>query len=154
MALIGSFKSNIIKKRGLRPAERPVATAVLSATMLMSLALSISFAQTGNYLVPAKPRATLQAPGTNAAFAVHRNVFGKPCLDIEAMSRAHAVNPSVYDNVVSIYNQCAMRISVQICYLKSDSCIDVDVPGQQRKDAILGIRPQMQFFRYSFKEKF
>lgn len=90
----------------------------------------------------------------NAAFTVHRNAVGKPCLDIEAMSRSHTVNPNVYDNIVSIYNQCPKRISVRICYFKTESCVDVDVAGQQRKDTILGVRPQMQYFRYSYKEKF
>ncbi len=62
---------------------------------------------------PFKSRLTIQNSGTNAAFAVHRSPLGKPCLDIEAASRAHVINPDVYDNVVSFKNQCALTINVQ-----------------------------------------
>lgn len=113
-----------------------------------------AFAQTGNHLIPAKPRSTLQAAGTNVELRTHRNALGKPCLDFEAMSRAHLANPDVYDNIVSIRNQCAQRIVVKLCYFGSEECIDVDVPAFRRKDAVLGVRPQSQFFRYSYKEKF
>lgn len=101
-----------------------------------------------------KSRLTLQNAGKNAGLTVHRSAFGKPCLDIEAASRAHVINPDVYDNVVSVKNQCSKRISVRICYFNTKSCVDVDVPGHQRKDAIIGVRPHMQYFRYSFREKF
>ena len=110
-------------------------------------------AQTSNYLIPA-PRVTIQAPGTNGALRAHRNAIGKPCLDFEAMSRAHRANPDIYDNIVSIRNQCAQRIVVSVCYAGSDGCIGVEVPAFQRKDAILGVRPQSQYFRYTYKEKF
>jgi hypothetical protein len=103
---------------------------------------------------PYKSRLTLQNSGANAALTVHRNAFGKPCLNIEAASRAHVVNPNVYDNIVSIQNQCSQIIKVQICYYGSESCVDVELSGQQRKDTVLGVRPNSQYFRYSYREKF
>ncbi|MBI1203477.1 MAG: hypothetical protein GC182_13300 [Rhodopseudomonas sp.] len=111
-------------------------------------------AQLVNPVTPYQSRLTIQNGGVNAALTVHRNPFGKPCLDIEAASRAHVINPDVYDNVVSIENRCSLTIRVKICYFNTDSCINVEVMGGQRKDAILGVRPHMQYFKYSFQEKF
>lgn len=128
-------------------------TAMFIFGLIGLSAASQSFAQTGSYLIPAKPRSTLQAPGTNTELRTHRNALGKPCLDFEAISRAHLSNTDIYDNIVSIKNQCAQRIMVKVCYFGSDSCIDVEVPAFQRKDVILGVRPQSQYFRYSYKEK-
>lgn len=113
-----------------------------------------ALAQSTSPTSPYKSRLTLQNSGANAALTVHRNAFGKPCLNIEAASRSHVVNPNVYDNIVSIQNQCSQIIKVQICYYGSESCLDVEVSGQQRKDTVLGVRPNSQYFRYSYKEKF
>lgn len=103
---------------------------------------------------PYKSRLTLQNGGENAALIVHRSSLGKPCLNIEAASRAHVINPDVYDNIVSFQNQCNILIKVRVCYYGSESCVDVEVPAQKRTDAVLGIRPHSQYFRYSYKEKF
>src|SRR5882762_8142100 len=127
---------------------------------LMLLAVSIgawnqsAIAQITSPTSPYKSRLTLQNSGENAALTVHRNALGKPCLNIEAASRAHVVNPDVYDNIVSFQNQCNIPIKVRVCYFGSESCVDVEVPALQRKDAVLGIRPRSQYFRYSYKEKF
>lgn len=145
-------RSGISRGQPKGTTARSIAIFVFGLTEIS--AASQSFAQTGNYLIPAKPRSTLQAPGTNTELRTHRNALGKPCLDFEAMSRAHLANANIYDNIVSVKNQCAQRILVRVCYLGSDGCIDVEVPAFQRKDAILGVRPQSQFFRYSYKEKF
>jgi hypothetical protein len=98
-------------------------------------------------------RLTLQGGGDNAALSVHRDALGRPCLDFEAASRAHVINPNVYDHVVSVYNQCVRLIKLSVCYYGSDRCIDMEVPPLARKDGILGIYPSMQYFRYSYKEK-
>lgn len=111
-------------------------------------------AQITNQNAPYKSRLTLQNSGENAALTIHRNSLGKPCLNIEAASRAHVINPNVYDNIVSFQNQCNILIKVRVCYFGSESCVDVEVPARQRKDAVLGIRPNSQYFRYSFREKF
>ncbi|MDI1343079.1 MAG: hypothetical protein PSV22_03115 [Pseudolabrys sp.] len=103
---------------------------------------------------PYKSRLTLQNSGQNAALTVHRSSLGKPCLNIEAASRAHVINPDVYDNIVSFQNQCNILIKVRVCYFGTESCVDVEVPAQKRTDAVLGIRPHSQYFRYSYKEKF
>lgn len=130
------------------------------AGCLMLLALGIDtnhqsvMAQLTSPTSPYKSRLTLQNSGENAALTVHRNSLGKPCLNIEAASRAHVINPDVYDNIVSFQNQCNILIKVQVCYFGTESCVNVEVPAQKRTDAVLGIRPHSQYFRYSYKEKF
>jgi hypothetical protein len=98
-------------------------------------------------------RMTLQGGGENAALSTHRDALNRPCLDFEAASRAHVINPNVYDHVVSVYNQCVKLIKLSVCYYGTDHCIDMEVPPLSRKDGILGIYPSMQYFRYSYKEK-
>ena len=103
---------------------------------------------------PLQNRLTMQNGGDNAALTVHHDPTGKPCLDIEAASRREVINPKVYDHVISVYNKCLTTIKLRVCYYHSDHCIDMEVPGSQRKDVILGIYPNMQYFRYSYREKF
>lgn len=132
----------------------------LTVGYLMLLALGIDaqyqsiMAQLTSPASPYKSRLTLQNSGENAALTVHRNSLGKPCLNIEAASRAHVINPDVYDNIISFQNQCNILIKVRVCYFGTESCVNVDVPAQKRTDAVLGIRPHSQYFRYSYKETF
>lgn len=127
---------------------------VLLGTLSVLAVSSDADAQLTNPNAPYKSRLTLQNSGENAALTVHRNSLGKPCLNIEAASRSHVINPDVYDNIVSFQNQCQILIKVRVCYFGTESCVDVEVPAQKRTDAVLGIRPKSQYFRYSYKEKF
>lgn len=141
----------------------PMNKLVMVRSALFSLALLIAFTnavycQTGlipnsNATSQFQNRLTLQNEGDNAALTVHRGPLGKPCLNFEAASRRHVINPNVYDHVVSVYNRCVQIIKLRVCYYHSDHCIDMEVPGLQRKDAVLGIYPNMQYFRYSYREK-
>ena len=103
---------------------------------------------------PYQSRLTLQNEGVNGGLTIHRDPLGRPCLQFEAASRAEVVNPKIFDHIVSVYNRCLMRIKLRVCYYHSTHCVDLDVPGKQRKDAVLGIFPNMQYFRYSYSEKF
>jgi hypothetical protein len=110
--------------------------------------------QNAHPISPFQSRLTLQGGGENAALTVHRDALNRRCLEIEAASRRHVINPNVYDHVVSVYNNCLKLIKLQVCYYKSDRCIDMEVPGKKRKDGILGVYPNLQHFRYSYREKF
>lgn len=99
-------------------------------------------------------RMTLQGPGQNSALTVHRNAVNQPCLDYEAASKQQVVNPTLYDHIVSITNQCPTTIRLKLCYYKSDKCQDIEVGARARKDVIMGVAPNMQYFRYSYTEKF
>ena len=96
-------------------------------------------------------RLTLQSGESRGL--VNKDVFGKPCLDIEAASRAHVSNPNVYDHIVSIANRCARAIKVKVCYYGTEKCVDAQAPGSKRKDILLGIRPGMRVFRFSSTEQ-
>jgi hypothetical protein len=111
-------------------------------------------AQNPNLTSPFQSPLTMQREGENAGLTVHRDPLGRPCLDIEAASRAEVVNPNVYDHVISVYNRCLTQIKLHVCYYHSDHCIDMDIPGLQRKDTVLGIYPATQYFRFTYQEKF
>ena len=131
--------------------------AFFSLFVILAL-MDTSYGQTGlipnsGATSPLQNRLTLQSEGTNAAFTVHRNNFGKPCLHIEAASRRHVINPHIFDHVISVLNNCPKNIQLRVCYYKSDHCIDMEIPGSKRKDGVLGVFPGMQYFRYSYREK-
>lgn len=131
-----------------------VRAVIIGAAVWGSAHGQVVMTQNANPTSPFQSRLTLQNSGENAALAFHRDPLNRPCLDIEAASRRHVINPDVYDHVVSVYNRCLKPIKLRVCYYKSDHCIDMEVPGQQRKDGVLGIYPKMQYFRYSYREKF
>jgi len=84
----------------------------------------------------------------------HRSPMGPPCLTVTGFPRAHVVNPNVYDHVIAAKNSCAQRITIQVCYYKSLDCMPLEVPGGERKEAVLGTLPGAKEFRFEFKEKF
>jgi hypothetical protein len=84
----------------------------------------------------------------------HRDFAGRPCLTIEGMARPHTTNPNLYDHVVNTINSCPNKLRVQLCYYKSTQCVWVDVPGRERKEALLGTLPSVRDFRYEFHEQF
>ena len=84
----------------------------------------------------------------------HRDFAGKPCLETSGVSRPLASNPRILDHAVSFENHCFDRIKVKVCYYHTDDCTDVDVPGNSRKEQIIGVFPAIQQFRYEVKEQF
>jgi hypothetical protein len=130
-----------------------LSTLVIALGSTLLFAGDSALAQSTNPITRTPSRLTLQNSGSNAALTVSRNSLGKPCLSIEAASRSHVVNPTVFDNIVSIENQCNKLIKVRICYYGTESCVDAEIPAMQRKDTIIGVRPQSQYFRYSYREK-
>lgn len=130
------------------------ACIVLAATLATALTITGGplAAQTAVPLVAS--RLTQQGDPEQAGLTVHRDPLGRPCLKFRAFSRAHVVNPDVYDHTVSVYNACSKPIKLKICYLKSDTCTDVQVQPLKRQDVIIGIFPRIKYFRYSWTEKF
>jgi hypothetical protein len=84
----------------------------------------------------------------------HRSPMGPPCLTVTGFPRSHVVNPNVYDHVIAAKNSCAQRITIRVCYYKSLDCIPLEVPGGERKEAVLGTLPGAKEFRFEFREKF
>jgi hypothetical protein len=84
----------------------------------------------------------------------HRDYMGKPCLVTSGVSRPLASSRRISNHSVSLDNHCVDRIKVKVCYYKTDDCKDVDVPGNSRKEQIIGTFPALQLFRYEVKEQF
>jgi myo-inositol catabolism protein IolC len=91
---------------------------------------------------------------TNSVDRKHRDFAGKPCLEADGVSRPLASNPRILDHAVSLENHCYERIKVKVCYYHTDDCTDVDVPGNSRKEQIIGVFPAMEQFRYEVREQF
>ena len=84
----------------------------------------------------------------------HRDALGRPCLDITAESRAQPSTPNIYQHILAVSNRCLQRIRIKLCYYKSDRCFLSEIPGNQRKETILGTFPSMKYFRYEFQEQY
>jgi len=80
---------------------------------------------------------------------VVRDAIGRPCLDVDAASRAHTVNRDVVDHVVSVQNKCSRMIKVKVCYFQTDNCKEFQVQGYSRVDTILGTMNKSWVFRYT-----
>jgi hypothetical protein len=102
---------------------------------------------------PPAARPTFGASGGND-IQRHRDFTGKPCLGVGGYARSRTLTPNLYDNVIVVVNSCPQRIALQVCYYHSQDCIPVEVPGGERKEAILGTLPASKDFRFEFREKF
>lgn len=132
-----------------------IASVWLVAAICPALAQSeLGRPQTGAVGLHALPEPpTFSASGSTDVLR-HRSPSGGPCLNVSGMSRAHRVSPNVFDHVVTVKNNCPQRIAMQICYYKTQDCQPLEVPGGERKEAILGTLPAVREFRFEFREKF
>jgi hypothetical protein len=127
--------------------------AAITAIVFLAL-LREAIAQSAIPKSQYQSRFSYQGVGENSSLTVvHRDPLGKPCLTYAGSSRSHLINPNVYDNIVTIHNQCSKTVKLQLCYYGSQNCVEVELLGGQRKDAILGVYPNSQVFRFSYKEK-
>lgn len=84
----------------------------------------------------------------------HRGPTGSPCLEVSGSARHHTIDRNLYDHMITVKNDCAQRISIQVCYYNTDDCVPMEIPGGERKEAILGTMPATPDFRFEFREKF
>jgi hypothetical protein len=84
----------------------------------------------------------------------HRGPTGSPCLEVTGLARRHVVSPNVYDHVITAKNSCPQRIVIQVCYYNSQECLPMEIPGGERKEAVLGTMPAVKDFRFEFRERF
>jgi hypothetical protein len=101
----------------------------------------------------ASPPLALDDP-KNASAKVHRDPYGKPCVDVFGLSRPQTVNTKMFDQSVIAENHCSRLIKLKICYYGSLSCVPADVPPYGRKETLLGFFPTMKEFRYQYTEQF
>jgi len=83
----------------------------------------------------------------------HRSPSGAVCLRLTAISRPLS-NNRLFNHWIYAENTCSERIRVQVCYYGTRNCIDMDVGGRDRKEAILGTLPSIKDFRYEYSERF
>ena len=102
----------------------------------------------------AEAQAPSFAPSRGDEILRHRDVYGKPCLLVKGLARAHRFSPNLYDHVIAVVNSCHQRIVIRVCYYNSQNCIPMEVPAEERKEAILGTLPSIKDFRFEFREKF
>jgi hypothetical protein len=89
----------------------------------------------------------------NARVKVHRDPYGKPCVDVVGVSRAQTINPKMFDQNIIAENHCSQLIKLKVCYYGSPSCLPLDVPPYGRRETLLGLFP-MKEFRYQYTEQF
>lgn len=99
------------------------------------------------------PRLTMQGAAENTGTSIIRDALGRPCLDVEAASKPHTIDPAMVDHVVSIKNSCARLIRAKVCYYKTDRCNELTIQGYKRIDTILGTMRGVAMFRYSILQK-
>ena len=136
----------------------------LALIWLTTIACSAS-AQSGTSFGSSSPTVggTIPTPGsTPTIFGAeggneilrHRAPTGSPCLAVGGFARPHYVNPNLYDHVITVLNSCPQRITMQVCYYRTQDCIPMEIPGGERKEAILGTMPSTKYFRFEFREHF
>jgi hypothetical protein len=167
---ISETKHNLLPIRRLRLALRGRGLVVRFAMACIGLAVEITSPASAQsalppFEAPSRPGAggvgipipsqpPVFGPAGGTEILRHRGPTGKPCLSIDGSARRHAANANVYDHVIFATNGCAQRITMQVCYYKSQECIPMEVPGYGRKEAVLGTLPSMKEFRFEFREKF
>lgn len=111
----------------------------------------------------AQTAASSAAPGTaSSSFTVQgpaesspnipsgsvRDPLGRLCYETYAVARAHIVDPSVYDHIISLKNNCTKPLKLKACYFNSDRCTPVDLRPYTHTEVIIGTMKNVRFFRY------
>src|SRR4051812_38856738 len=91
---------------------------------------------------------------SNTFAPVHRSPSGAACLRVAGQALPFANNNSLFNHWIYVENTCSDRIRLKVCYYSTTNCIDMDVPGRDRKQAILGTLPSVKDFRYDYRERF
>jgi hypothetical protein len=107
---------------------------------------------TSGVQIPATPPPMFD--GTNTQVLRHKDFTGRPCLDVTGQAEPHTIDPNLYDHVVTAVNHCPQAIRIDVCYYGSQDCIPMEIPGDERKEAVLGTMPAEKDFRFEFREKF
>ena len=84
----------------------------------------------------------------------HRDFTGRPCLAVGGFARPETINPKLYDDVITVVNSCPKTIALKVCYYQSQDCIQMQVAGEEQKEAVLGTLPAVKTFQFEFREKF
>lgn len=83
----------------------------------------------------------------------HFSSTGKPCIALDSGATAQRINKNIYEHWITATNKCGQNIKVQVCYLKTDDCIVINVPPWESTSSVLGIYPNVKEFQYDAKER-
>ncbi len=73
---------------------------------------------------------------------------------IAGVARPFSTNKNLFNHWIYAENICNKRIKLKVCYYSTSHCINMDVAGGQKKEAILGTLPSVKDFRYEYRERF
>jgi hypothetical protein len=149
----------------------PGMTAVASVGMMITSLLGVSSLALGQNLTPSlgsnsgsivggagavvtRTPPSLFSNSQNSNAQVHPGPTGKPCVSVRGYTQQQIINDKIFDHMITASNDCSQPIKIQVCYYQSQHCTLIEVPAYGRKDALLGIMPEMKEFRYEYKEQF
>jgi hypothetical protein len=110
-----------------------------------------------------------QFPSPTSSFGVkvHLDPVGKPCMKVSAYSHKQpnyrkifdpTLTPrsssNIFEHFISAQNHCSQPVKLKVCYYGSQSCVMLEVPGYDRREALLGVYPALADFRYQYVEQF
>jgi hypothetical protein len=124
------------------------------AVTLICLVRVVDFAAAQTSTAPILSNIPVPGASSGNDLLRHRSPTGRPCLEVGGFARPHTTVSNLYDHVVTVTNNCPQRISIQVCYYNTQNCLPVEIPGGERKEAILGTMPSTKDFRFEFREKF
>jgi hypothetical protein len=84
----------------------------------------------------------------------HFGPSGKPCVTVSGAALPGKTNAKIFNHVIVATNECAQVIKMTVCYYESDHCVPLEVPPYSRKQAVLGVMPAMDAFRFEYRERF
>jgi hypothetical protein len=115
-------------------------------------ASSPEYGAAGGMKVPARvPNIVATDLGINKK---HSGPSGKPCVTVSGVALREKTNAKIFNHVIVATNECAQVIKMTVCYYESDHCVPLEVPPYSRKQAVLGVMPAMDGFRFEYRERF
>jgi len=84
----------------------------------------------------------------------HRGPTGSACVAIRGYAKPETINKDIYQHLIKATNSCGQAIKFQVCYYKTEHCIDMNVPAWEQKESVLGIFPASKRFQFEVKEQF
>jgi hypothetical protein len=79
---------------------------------------------------------------------------GKPCISVFGGSHPQTMNPLIFNHMIVATSACSQIIKLKVCYYHTDRCVDLALPAYSQKEAMLGIMPRMDGFRFEYREQF
>jgi len=90
--------------------------------------------------------------GTGAR--VHLGPNGKPCLTVVGEAAPEIYDATIFSHTVIAKNDCSTAVKANVCYYQSQKCTPLTVPPYGRSQAVLGIMPAQNQFRFEYREQF